>query len=41
MDTENRNSFGLFDAARRSSEKERVALTQLTLNGSLTRARFS
>ena len=28
MDAENRNSFGLFDIARRFPEKERVTLTQ-------------
>ena len=40
MDTENRNSFGLFDAARRSSEKERVALTQADIERQLDAGAF-
>ena len=40
MDTENRNSLGLFDAARRSSEKERVALTQADIERQLDAGAF-
>lgn len=35
MDAENRNTYGLFDAARRSPEKERVTLTQADIERQL------
>ena len=40
MDTEKRNSFGLFDAARRSPEKERVTLTQADIERQLDAGSF-
>lgn len=40
MDTENRNIFGLFDAARRSPEKERVMLTQADIERQLDAGAF-
>ena len=40
MDTEKRNSFGLFDAARRSPEKERVTFTQTDIERQLDAGAF-
>ena len=40
MGTEKRNSFGLFDAARRSPEKERVTLTQADIERQLDAGAF-
>lgn len=40
MDAENRNSFGLFDAARRTPEKERVTLTQADIERQLDAGAF-
>ena len=40
MDAENRNTFGLFDAARRSLEKERVTLTQADIERQLDAGAF-
>lgn len=40
MDAENRNSFGLFDAARRTPEKERVTLTQADMERQLDAGAF-
>ena len=40
MDTENRNSFGLFDIPVRSPEKERVPLTQADIERQLDAGAF-
>ena len=40
MDTEKRNSFGLFVAARRSPEKERVTFTQTDIERQLDAGAF-
>ena len=40
MDAENRNTFGLFDAARRCPEKERVTLTQADIERQLDAGAF-
>ena len=40
MGMENRNTFGLFDAARRFSEKERVTLTQADIERQLDAGAF-
>lgn len=40
MDMNNRNTFGLFDAARRSSERERVTLTQTDIERHLDAGAF-
>ena len=40
MNAENRNIFGLFDAARRSPEKERVTLTQADIERQLDAGAF-
>lgn len=40
MDAENRNHFGLFDAARRSPEKERITLTQADIERQLDAGAF-
>lgn len=40
MDAENRNTYGLFDAARRFPEKERVTLTQADIERQLDAGAF-
>ena len=40
MDTEKLNSFGLFDAARRPPEKERVTFTQTDIERQLDAGAF-
>lgn len=40
MDAENRNTYGLFDTARRFPEKERVTLTQADIERQLDAGAF-
>lgn len=40
MDAENRNTYGLFDTARRCPEKERVTLTQADIERQLDAGAF-